>query len=80
MITKVTKWGNSLALRIPKHYAEEVGLTADSEVEISLQKGAILVEPVEQQVYSLETLLSQINDSNLHREIDTGHSVGNEVW
>ena len=36
MLTKVQKWGNSLALRIPKAFAVDAQLENDSFVEISV--------------------------------------------
>ena len=35
MKTRIQKWGNSLALRIPKSFAHEVGLEQDSQVEVA---------------------------------------------
>ena len=40
MKTRVQKWGNSLAVRIPKSFAAEVGLHEDAAVELSVAKGA----------------------------------------
>lgn len=80
MQTKVQKWGNSLALRIPKAFAEEAGLENDSSVEIRVVDGRIVIETVEKSKYKLEDLLSQVTEDNLHGEIDTGDAVGNETW
>ncbi len=80
MRTRVQKWGNSLALRIPKSFASEVGLQNDSPVEMSLVNGAIVIAPVADPKLLLEQLLAQITDDNLHPEFDTGPAVGNEVW
>jgi antitoxin MazE len=80
MLTKVQKWGNSLALRIPKAFAVDAGLEDDSAVEISLEDGRIIVKPVVAQGWTLEQLLAGITDDNLHREINTGEALGNEAW
>ena len=45
MKTRVQKWGNSLALRIPKSFADEAGLQKETSVEISLADGKIVVTP-----------------------------------
>ena len=79
MRAKVQKWGNSLALRIPKTYAAEVGLTQETEVELSLEGSKLVISPVEEPEYSLEELLAQITKDNLHTEIKSGPPVGNEV-
>ncbi len=80
MLTKVQKWGNSLALRIPKAFALHAQLKNDSFVEISMIEGQIIVTPVVAQTWTLEELLAGINKNNLHHEVDTGSAVGNEVW
>jgi antitoxin MazE len=80
MLTKVQKWGNSLALRIPKAFALDAKLENDSVVEISLVDGQIVIKPVVAPIWSLEQLLSGVNNDNIHHETDTGAAVGNEVW
>lgn len=80
MITRIQRWGNSVALRIPKSFATEIGLNEDSSVEISLLDGRLVVAPVVKQKLTLEKLLSQVTDQNLHHEIDTGTAIGREAW
>ena len=80
MLTKVQKWGNSLALRIPKAFALDAQLENDSFVEISIVEGQIIITPVVAPSWTLEELLAGINKNNLHREVDTGLAIGNEVW
>ncbi len=77
MRARIQKWGNSLALRIPKSFAAEAGLQNDTSVEISLKDGKVVVMPVSQP--TLEQLLSRITEENLHHEIDTGPAMGNET-
>ena len=80
METRVKKWGNSLALRIPKPLAIEVGLEDSSPIELSLMDGRLVITPVVEPELSLATLLAQVTEENLHREVDTGPAVGGEVW
>lgn len=80
MLTKVQKWGNSLALRIPKAFAVEALLENNSFVEISIAKGQIIITPVPAPSWTLGELLAGITNDNLHNEIDTGFAVGNEIW
>ncbi len=80
MKTRVQKWGNSLALRIPKAFAEEVGLEKETTVEVSLEDGKLVISPVGRQKPTLEELLAQITPENLHGEVDYGPPVGNEIW
>jgi antitoxin MazE len=81
MQTQVKKWGNSLALRIPKTFAEEIAIAANTAVEISIVEGNLIVTPLSKpETYTLDNLLSQITPENLHHEVDTGDAIGNEVW
>ena len=80
MVTKVQKWGNSLALRIPKSFAEETEIADGSEVEISVQDGDLVVHSVRKRKFDLDALLKQVRKENLHKEIDVGDPVGNEIW
>jgi len=80
MLTKVQKWGNSLALRIPKAFAVDAQLENDSLVEINLVKGKIIVTPVSVPSWTLDELLAGVTNENLHTEVDTGFAVGNEIW
>ena len=80
MLTKVQKWGNSFALRIPKTFADEMQMTVDTAVELSIADGKLVITPVERSEYSLEELLSQITPENLHAEVDWGAPVGQETW
>jgi len=76
--TKVQKWGNSLALRIPKSYAWEAGLEDKSAVDISVVDGKLVVARVNKPL--LEELLGKITLHNLHREVSTGPTAGCEIW
>jgi antitoxin MazE len=80
MLTKMQKWGNSLALRIPKSFAIDAKLENDSLVEISIDKGKIIVTPVPAPSWTLDELLAGITQDNLHTEVDTGMIVGSEIW
>ena len=80
MKARIQKWGNSLALRIPKALAEEVHVQRNTQVELSLVNGKIVVEPVKAPAWTLEDLLEGITEENLHLEVEYGPSVGKEVW
>ncbi len=80
MKTKVQKWGNSLALRIPKSFAAEARLQEETPVELSLVKGKLVVESLMEKALKLEDLLRGVTKKNLHGEWQTGPSVGKEVW
>jgi len=80
MLTKVQKWGNSLALRIPKAFAMDAQLENESLVEISMAEGHIIIKPITAPTWTLDELLADINKNNIHHEIETGSPLGNEVW
>lgn len=80
MRTKVQKWGNSLGLRIPKSFAEEVSVEDGSTVDLSVVDGELLVRPVRCKKYELKDLLSEVREDNLHREVVTGEPRGRESW
>jgi antitoxin MazE len=80
MKTAVQRWGNSLALRIPRTYAAETRISEGSEVELSLKAGTIVVRPVVRKRHSLPDLLKRISPANRHGSIETGNSVGQETW
>jgi antitoxin MazE len=80
MRTRVQKWGNSLALRIPRAFALEVGLQEDGEVELSVDRGRLVVVPPVAPSYTLAELLADVRPSNLHKETDWGPPAGKEVW
>ena len=80
MKTRVQKWGNSLAVRIPKSFAAEVGLHEDAAVELSVAKArALVVWTITPQPLTLEELLRGITDQNRPGEWDTGPAMGKEV-
>lgn len=80
MQTKIQKWGNSLAIRIPKSFAAEIGIEQDSDVELSLHDGRLILAPLAPQPLTLQALLQAITDENMHAEVATGAAVGNESW
>lgn len=80
MQSKVQRWGNSLAVRIPKPFANDVGLREDSPVEISVVDGGLVILPSAARPFSLRELLAEVTDENIHTEVSTGPALGNEAW
>lgn len=79
MNAKVSKWGNSLALRIPKGLALTLRLKDRAAVDVKVEDGALVVRPVTRRKrYDLDRLLDGITTGNRHGEVTTGASVGNE--
>ena len=71
MKVTIRKWGNSLALRIPKSVAEEASLADESVVDLKVVNERIVVSNVEP-VTTLEQLLADVDECNLHGEVPTG--------
>ena len=80
MRARVQKWGNSLAVRIPKSLALESQLGQNTLVEMSLEAGKIVLVPLAPAELTLDQLLEGVTPDNLHRETETGEAVGHEVW
>ena len=82
METKVQRWGNSLAVRIPKAYALQMGIEADSVVALRLDGTTLLTEPVREAdlVPTMDEMLDRVTPENMQPEIDFGPPVGREVW
>ncbi|MGB8957766.1 MAG: AbrB/MazE/SpoVT family DNA-binding domain-containing protein [Candidatus Aminicenantales bacterium] len=66
MKTHVQKWGNSLAVRIPKSFADDLDLENNSSVEMSLEEGAVVIKPDRDKDFDLEALLAGVTDENIH--------------
>ena len=75
----VSKWGNSLALRLPKHLADDLGLTTGTEMAVGIEAGQLVARPVRRRV-PLAELVKGITADNRHAATDWGTPVGNEVW
>ena len=80
MTTKIQRWGNSLALRIPKLLAQDAHLKKGAPVNLSVIHGQLVIEPSPTPKYSLFDLLRSVTKKNCHTEIKTGKAVGNEIW
>jgi len=79
MTTKIQKWGNSLAIRIPKSFAETTQIKEGSEIKLSLEQDKIIVTKKEKPKYTLKDLVSKINARNIHKEISFGSPKGKEL-
>ena len=77
---RVQKCGNSLALRIPKPFAQDTGVTEGTIVGLSVSEGRLVAVPIRARKLRLRDLLVQVTNTNLHGEIETGRAVGREVW
>ena len=76
----VTKWGNSLGVRIPSALAKQIELTEGMQVGISIVDGKLVIQPEHRHKYTLDELLDGMTPENCHSEVEMGEPVGNEIW
>lgn len=79
MKATIQKWGNSLAVRIPKNITKDSRVSEGSNVDIMVENGKIVLSPVKKEYY-LNELLKNITIDNIHSEISTGDQIGGEIW
>lgn len=80
MKTMIQRWGNSLALRIPKNFAEEISVREGDEVEMKVARGRLVIAPRPPRDYRLSDLVAEIRPGNRHKEIVVQGQQGKEVW
>ena len=80
MKSKVQKWGNSLAVRIPKPFADETGLGPNASIQMMVDEGTIVIRPDSENRWTLASLLAGVTDDNIHGEWETGATQGREAW
>ncbi|MEO8209384.1 MAG: AbrB/MazE/SpoVT family DNA-binding domain-containing protein [bacterium] len=79
MTTKIRKWGNSLALKIPKSFANATKIDEGAEIKLSLSEDKIIITKKQTPKYTLKELVSKINDNNIHKEINFDPPMGKEL-
>ncbi len=77
MRAQISRWGNSLAVRIPKAYADQLGFEEGASVFIYETGGKLVVARPDE---SLDDLLKTITPENLHGETEWGQPAGREEW
>jgi antitoxin MazE len=80
MTTKVQKWGNSLAVRLPKEMTQDLGLKQGSDVAIVHSDDLISIKPILNKKILLKDLLNSIKKNNQHKSVDWGKKIGKEIW
>ncbi len=77
MLKKIKKWGNSLAVRIPKKEAEKLDLYKDREVEIKVEKEGLVISPKKNK---LKELVDDIDEENIPGGFPEDNLKGKEIW
>ena len=82
MLTKLQKWGNSQGVRFTKAILDEAQIRVGDQVNVSVRKGQIIVEPVRtvREKYDLKELVSKLPEDYRTGETDWGPPVGKETW
>jgi len=76
----ITKWGNSLGIRIPRSIAKQINLEEGTAVTFTVSEGNLILKPQKRKKYTLNELLEGMTSDNFHEEVDMGVPVGNEIW
>ena len=79
METVIRKWGNSPAVRIPVSVMSAARFGLEQKVNVTVEGGRIIIEPVHKVEYSLDALLAGITPKNAHKEAGFGPAVGKEA-
>jgi antitoxin MazE len=80
MSTTVSKWGNSLALRIPREVAEAAHWTEGTAVRFRVEEGGSVTVAPRRPRYELSELLARVTPENRHEPVEWGPPVGDEAW
>ena len=75
----VKKWGNSASVRIPSGIMEAAHICLNDAVDVRVEDGRIVIEPIRSSEYQLADLLDRITPQNLHDEVPFGEPVGKEI-
>ncbi|MDR2487967.1 MAG: phage portal protein, partial [Desulfovibrio sp.] len=79
--TKVSQWGNSLAIRLPQALVSELAIERGVEVELHIENDGFRVTiPSMPKKFTLDELLAGVTPENVHHEFDWGKAQGKEVW
>ncbi len=76
---KIVKWGNSMAIRIPKVVLRDAGLQEGDVLVFGAKNGSIVAKPVKKKT-SLAELVAKMSPENIHEEVDWGKARGKEAW
>ena len=80
METTIQKWGNSLAVRVPRSMAQKLALRVGSTVAMREEKKTIIIRAAPKTRKSLKALIAMIRPENMHEEMDWGKPAGKEIW
>ena len=77
---KIVRWGNSMAVRLPKVVLRDIGLKEGDTLEFGTRNGNIIAKPLKKKPILLKELLARVTPENIHQETDWGKPRGREIW
>lgn len=80
MTVNVARWGNSLAVRLPKHVIEAAGLAEGAAVDVTVSNDGTITLRSTKPEYTLQELVDGVTRENVHRETLWGKPTGKEIW
>ena len=79
MQVQVVRWGNSLAVRIPKAVAEDARLQQGDPVEIAVAADGVVQMHRVGKIPTLAQLVARITPENRYAEVSSGAEIGREA-
>ena len=80
METTIQKWGNSLAVRLPKAITQKLALQEGGRVAVKEWKKTVIISPAPEKRLSLRERVRLIRPEHLHKEFSWGKPRGKELW
>ncbi|MFT8633348.1 MAG: AbrB/MazE/SpoVT family DNA-binding domain-containing protein [Liquorilactobacillus ghanensis] len=78
--TRLAKWGNSRAVRIPSQIIKQLKLDDNQDMTITIENGSIVLAPVKKNPTNIHELFEDWQDDGKRdHELDWGKSEGNEL-
>ncbi|KZZ85536.1 AbrB/MazE/SpoVT family DNA-binding domain-containing protein [Bacillus sp. SJS] len=79
-VTKIQRWGNSLAVRIPSQFAKDLSIKNGSQIELELLEAELIMRPIINKP-TLDDLLAQTKGKpNPHPDYGFGLPKGKEFY
>jgi len=83
VIVAFRKWGNSIAVRIPKSFAEAISAVEGKRVRLTVADGALILRPLNRAIperhYTLDQLLAGMSRDNVPPDVEWGPPRDNEA-
>ena len=76
---KLVRWGNGMAIRIPKALLRDANLQEGDTLSLTVRSGTIIAKPVKTKPV-LEDLLAKVSPENVHGEMEWGTPRRREAW